>query len=179
MFHRQHHRGGFFGFGPQRRWEDGGEPPLDWIFGARRTRRSRLGWPLGRRRRALPASRRPQVRRARAAQRAAAPRLRHHPRPRGSLPRFLQAKPGLGVPDTADARGPGLRDRHPAGRQEGLLDHRRGPPTSQRAGVDGRGHPLARARRLGCRLTPRAGRSDARAAAAGAGAVPARHAAAR
>jgi DNA-binding PadR family transcriptional regulator len=43
MFHRQHHRGGFFGFGPQRRWEDGGEPPFDWIFGRAGGRGGR-GW---------------------------------------------------------------------------------------------------------------------------------------
>src|SRR5262245_47979249 len=40
MFHA-HHRGGFFGFGHQQRWDDPGEPPFDWFFGRRG---GRGGW---------------------------------------------------------------------------------------------------------------------------------------
>jgi DNA-binding PadR family transcriptional regulator len=40
--HHAHHRGGFFGFGHQRRWDESGDP-FEWIFGGRRGG-GRRGW---------------------------------------------------------------------------------------------------------------------------------------
>src|SRR4051812_31322264 len=68
---------------------------------------------------------RPEVRDPGPRKGQALPRLRGDTGPRGTLPRVLFSESRLGLSHAADARGHGLRNRHAAGRQEGLRDHRR------------------------------------------------------
>ena len=180
MVHRQHHRGGFFGFGPQRRWEDGGEPPLDWISAAPADAAGAAGAAAGAA--AASASRGAATSstscsscstssRATATTSSAPSRIASAasiPPSPGSVYPTLQMLEDLGYVTATQQEGKKIYSITDEGR-----------PTPQR-GAARRSRTSARvSRRLGCRLTPRAGRSDARAAAAGAGALRSKAPAAR
>ena len=82
----------------------------------------------------------------------------------GALPRLLLPESRLSLPDAPAARGHGLRERHPAGRHEGLLHHRRRPRSTEQAVR--RGY-LAGLTRWDSSLAARCARYGARKASAG------------